>query len=184
MYFIPETRAYQILGSTELFPQHCQLPNLTPHQHFCALTNELVDSTAIASAAPKGQQLIKLLQHNITKVLNPSNILEEQRVNEQMINKEQQRVIDDIMILTVPCMTDAPWMMQSQNPTAKRALTATPRLHQHVTWNNMPGAVPLLSRTQKSSNQNLLYQEMTTRSGSILVLPVPINFYSYTCNNA
>ncbi len=40
-----------------------------------------------------------------------------------------------------------------------------------------------LSRTQKSYNQNLLYQEMSTRSGSNLVLCVPINFYSYTCNN-
>jgi hypothetical protein len=40
-----------------------------------------------------------------------------------------------------------------------------------------------LSRTQKSLIQNLLYQEMSTRSGSNLVLCVPINFYSYTCNN-
>ncbi len=40
-----------------------------------------------------------------------------------------------------------------------------------------------LSRTQKSSNQNLLYREMSNRSGSNLVLHVPINFYSYTCNN-
>ena len=36
-----------------------------------------------------------------------------------------------------------------------------------------------LSRTQKSSNQNLLYQEMSTRSGSNLILCIPINFYSY-----
>jgi hypothetical protein len=40
-----------------------------------------------------------------------------------------------------------------------------------------------LSRTQKSSNRNLLYREMSTRSGSNLVLSVPINFCSYTCNN-
>jgi hypothetical protein len=33
-YYVPETLAYRILGSTELFPQHCQLPSLTPHQHF------------------------------------------------------------------------------------------------------------------------------------------------------
>ncbi len=39
-----------------------------------------------------------------------------------------------------------------------------------------------LSRTQKSSNQNLFYREMSTRSGSNLVLRIPINFYSYTCN--
>ncbi len=40
-----------------------------------------------------------------------------------------------------------------------------------------------LSRTQKVYNQNLLCQEMSTRSGSNLVLRIPINFYSYTCNN-
>jgi hypothetical protein len=39
-------------------------------------------------------------------------------------------------------------------------------------------------KNKKSSNHNLLYQEMSTRSGSNLVLCVPINFYSYTCNNA
>jgi hypothetical protein len=39
-----------------------------------------------------------------------------------------------------------------------------------------------LSRTQKSSNQNLLYWEMSSRSGSNLVLRVPINFYGYTYN--
>ncbi len=32
-YHIPKTRAYCILGSTKLFPQHCQLPDLTPHQY-------------------------------------------------------------------------------------------------------------------------------------------------------
>ncbi len=40
-----------------------------------------------------------------------------------------------------------------------------------------------LSRTQKSSNQSLLYQEMSTRSGSNIVLREPINFYCYTHNS-
>jgi hypothetical protein len=39
-------------------------------------------------------------------------------------------------------------------------------------------------KNKKSSNQNLLYQEMPTRSGSNLVLRIPVNFYSYTCNYA
>ncbi len=43
--------------------------------------------------------------------------------------------------------------------------------------------ITYLSRTQKSYNQNWLYQEISTRSGSNLDLRVPINFYSYTCNN-
>ena len=37
LYFIPKARASCILGSTELFPQHCQLPYLMPKQHFQAL---------------------------------------------------------------------------------------------------------------------------------------------------
>jgi hypothetical protein len=41
LYFIPETRVYQISGLTELFPQRCQLPCLTQQQHFRALTEEL-----------------------------------------------------------------------------------------------------------------------------------------------
>ena len=43
--------------------------------------------------------------------------------------------------------------------------------------------IPSSEEQKKSYNQNLLYREMSTRSGSNLVLPVPINFYSYTCNN-
>ena len=33
LHYIPETRAYGILGSTEVYPQHFQLPNLTNIQH-------------------------------------------------------------------------------------------------------------------------------------------------------
>ena len=39
LYFIPKTQACRTSGLTELFPKHCQLPNLTPHQHFRALTD-------------------------------------------------------------------------------------------------------------------------------------------------
>ncbi len=39
-YYIPKMRAYWISGSAELFPQHCQLPDMTPHQHLQELTNE------------------------------------------------------------------------------------------------------------------------------------------------
>ena len=34
VYYILETRGYYVSGSTELFPQHCQLPDISPHQHF------------------------------------------------------------------------------------------------------------------------------------------------------
>jgi hypothetical protein len=49
-YYVPETRAYQISGSTELFPQHCQLPDMTAHQHYWALTDELTKCAHPAGA--------------------------------------------------------------------------------------------------------------------------------------
>ena len=57
-----------------------------------------------------------------------------------------QRVIDTTPILTVPRITDAPPIMQARNPTAKRTIKQTPRLHNRTTRNNTPGAVPLISR--------------------------------------
>jgi hypothetical protein len=47
--------------STELFPQHCQLPNMTPHKHLKALTDKLADNTAIASCTPKEKRMLKTL---------------------------------------------------------------------------------------------------------------------------
>ena len=55
VYYVPETRAYRVSGSTELFPQHCQLPNLTPHQHLCKLTDELAVEGTKAGTTTKGR---------------------------------------------------------------------------------------------------------------------------------
>jgi hypothetical protein len=54
LYYVPETRAYRILGSTELFPQHCQLPALMPHQHLCKLTEELATKGSSTRNTTKG----------------------------------------------------------------------------------------------------------------------------------
>ncbi len=61
---------------------------------------------------------------------------------------QQQRVIDKTPILTVPCITNAPPIMKSQNPTAMWVLKNTPCLHQWSTRNNTPGAVPAIQRIQ------------------------------------
>jgi hypothetical protein len=146
LYYIPETRAYHISGLTELFPQHCQLPNLTPNQHFCALTEELAEETAKANNTPRGRRLIKILQNKIKQIVEPPAILAEQEVTEQeqRVRIQQQRVIDKTPILTIPRITNAPPIMQSQNPTTKRALKDTPRLHRQVMPNNTLGAVPAI----------------------------------------
>jgi hypothetical protein len=64
--YVLETRAYCVSGSAELFPQHCQLPSMTPHQHFRTLTDELTKNTALANMTSKGRQLLKLLGGRLT----------------------------------------------------------------------------------------------------------------------
>jgi hypothetical protein len=57
-------------------------------------------------------------------------------------NEGQQRVINDTLIITIPCITEAPGIIQSQNPTTKCTLQTMPCLHRHVTWNNILGILP------------------------------------------
>ena len=41
-YFVPETRAYCISGSAELFPQHCQVPFMSTNDHMKESMQEVV----------------------------------------------------------------------------------------------------------------------------------------------
>ncbi len=149
LYFIPETRAYRMSGSTELFPQHCLIPSLTKQQHFWALTEELAKAVVEANTTPAGKRLIKALQGKIKQALNPQIVQDEQRVREieQRVEREnQQRVIDNTPIFTIPRITDAPAIMQSRNPTTKWMLKNNPRIHRRVMQNNTPGGLLLITR--------------------------------------
>jgi hypothetical protein len=111
MYYVIETRAYHVSRSTELFPQHCQLPNLTPHQHLQALTDKLTQATTLTNQTTKGRQLIKYLDHKIERLLYPIPVLEEQRVAEAsqlQVLAEEQRVIDNTPIITILRIIDLP----------------------------------------------------------------------------
>ncbi len=146
---------YRISGSTELFPQHCQIPCLTKQQHFWALAEELTKAVDDANATPTGKRLMKALKRKIEQALNPNIIQDEQRVREdaqRVVRENQQRVLNNTPILTIPRITDAPAIMQSRNPTAKRRLKDNPRLHQPVTRNNTPGGLPLITRRAKDTN--------------------------------
>ncbi len=145
MYYIPETCAYHISGSTELFPQHCQLPDMSPHQHLRALTNKLSNLALLANATPKGKRLLRLLQARVHALLHPPPVIPaEQRVDEPIdAYKAQQRIIDDAPIITILRITEALGIMQSRNPMAKRTLKTMPRLHRYVTRINTPGIVPI-----------------------------------------
>ncbi len=131
LYYIPETRAYHISGPTELFPQHCQLPNLTADQHFRELTDKLAYETATANKTPMGKCLIKLLQSRIKQILDPTPVptAQDTQEQEQRVREQQQLVIDNTPILTVPRISNVPPIMKAWNPTAKRVLKNMPHLH-------------------------------------------------------
>ncbi len=69
--------------------------------------------------------MLQQLELGIKKLLAPPPNEEEQRVQEartKAVQEEEQRVINNTLILTIPRITDVPNIMQSQNPTVKRAL--------------------------------------------------------------
>ena len=157
LYYIPETRAYRISGSTEVYPQNCQLPNLTNIQHLRALTDKLAEETKIAAQIPQGRVCIKNRQSNITKILNPSVANNKEQRVRRIEQERQQRVINKKTITTIPRITDTFPIMQSRNPTAKRHLKNTPWTHQRQTRNNTPGAVLLITRIKEPVIQNVVY---------------------------
>jgi hypothetical protein len=55
-------------------------------------------------------------------------------------------VIDETALLTILRIMDAHPILQARNPTMKRVLKNTPRLHQRLTQNNTPEGVPLIRR--------------------------------------
>jgi hypothetical protein len=63
-----------------------------------------------------------------------------------MVREEEQRVINNTPIITIPRITNAPPIMQARNPSSKRALKLTPRIHKRVTRNNTPGKFPEINR--------------------------------------
>ena len=80
---------------------------MTPHQHFRALTDELSADADRASTTPRGRRALHFLQDRIAALLQPLPTAEEQRVSDELVREEQQRVIDNAPILTVPRITNA-----------------------------------------------------------------------------
>jgi hypothetical protein len=135
LYFFPETRTYQISGSAELFPQHCQVPNLSKTAHLKALTKELVMSTAKVANTRKGRAFIWKFQGDIDAILHPP-VGDKQRVDAADTNPPTPV---DRLAVPITRISDAPAIMQTQDPTVKRQLIKTKCVHQRQTQNNTPG---------------------------------------------
>jgi hypothetical protein len=113
LYYVPETRAYRISGSAKIFPQHCQVPNLSANAHLKALTKELKTTTATAAKTTKGRRLIKSLATAITPILTPTNA-EEQRVATDIGIEIPNSNRQEAPIVTIQQISDAPEIMQTR----------------------------------------------------------------------
>ena len=133
VYYILETHAYRISGSTELFPQHCQLPNLCPIEHLKALKAELATKTTKAVSTKGGETLLKNHRTHLDNFLSPPLTEPEQRVYSTPPPAPLQRE------------TDNPTIMWARNPTAKRRPLTTRIVHRRQTHNNTPGGVPTIT---------------------------------------
>ena len=134
-------RAYHLSGSAELFPQHCQVPNLSRDELLKALTEELQTETTVVAGNTKRTALLKLLCTHLDKLISPQPTVEEQRVTDsQPLAPQPER-------MEFQRVTDSPAVMKARDPTANWNLVKTARTHQHQTQNNTPGDVPAIQRS-------------------------------------
>jgi hypothetical protein len=169
LYYIPETRTYWVSGSAKLFPQHCQVPNLSNTAHLKALTKELAMSTGEAVKTHKGRALICQLKTAIKGILALP------------VNGKQRVVALPIGAPSIPNNTqvpitrilEAPAIMQTRDPMAKQNLITTKCLHRRLTRNNTPGAVLTIKRTNTPTMIPLDKLMPTARSRSTPVITSP-----------
>ena len=172
-YFVPETQAYCISGSAELFPQHCQVPFLSTSDYMQELTKEVV-STLKHMTPEKQRCVLRLFQAKLANTaVQPEGpaflsspchawILPEEDLQQvpqlRTPTQDQQRVAPsaeqrvgttpDITAIQDLCrMSNAPPIMNAPNPTMKQALKSTKWVHQRITRNNVPGTVPPIMPT-------------------------------------
>jgi hypothetical protein len=175
-FFVPDTRAFRISGSAELFPQHCQVPFLLWNENFQEVINELTatlneltpDRRAkflrlvykrLDAGPPAAKRTLTAPSHEWmlprTDVqLNPYVPPPQQRVDIPLAPVEQRVPPNDPPgIQRVPAemtfqrITNAPPIMTAPNPTAKRTLKTTKRTHSRRTRNNIPNSVPAINPT-------------------------------------
>ena len=123
LFYVPKTWAYCILGSAELFPQHCQVPNLSPIEHLKALTAELAGETTKASRTTKDKALLKILCTHLDELVMPSPAPTEQRVPMALTTSPT-------LPLVLQRVSDSPAIMQTRDPMEKRNLIAAKQTDQ------------------------------------------------------
>jgi hypothetical protein len=172
-YFVPKTQAYRISGFAELFPQHCQVPYMTAKDQLKAVTKEMITTLTKLTATKQWQVLTEVHAKLADDVLcpcgpafltSPCHAWMQPDDNHQCAPQEAhtpvlQRVAPETQQMVGPTphvnpapslqrMSNAPPIMRAPNPTMRRVLKSTKRVHQRITRNNVPGSVPAITRTQ------------------------------------
>jgi hypothetical protein len=155
----PKRRAYRVSGSAKLFPQHCQVPNLSRDEHLKALTEELQTKTTVAAGTTKGKALLKLLHIHLDALVSPTPATTEQRVT------NIQSPAHNPELRKLQRVTNSPAIMHTRDPTAKRNLIKMTRTHwRHTQWNT-PGDVPTIQRSPNNIPANNV---LPTQPGRLL----------------
>jgi hypothetical protein len=155
-FSVPDTRAYQVSGLAELFPQHCKVPFLMANKHLQEVIDKLVTtlhklppkkqicimSCVMAKlSAPPSVAQIRCLMHPSRKwLLPPADIQStpyvpssqqsvEQRVEQRVNAPNKQQVKDQNNVPILTRNTDAPPIMNAPNPTQKHTLKLSKRTH-------------------------------------------------------
>jgi hypothetical protein len=83
----------------------------------------------------------------INAFLNPATLLGEKRVDNNIAqntkHKHKQRVIDNSLIITIARLTDAPLIINTCNPIAKRLLHNIRWMHRQQMRKNSLGIIPV-----------------------------------------
>jgi hypothetical protein len=104
-YFVPETRAYRISGSAELFPQHCQVPLLLWNEHLQEVVNELV--TTLQEMKPNKRARV------LTKIINKIDTSSRDHDARTITAPTHQWMLPEGDIQQHPCVPPAPSVEQS-----------------------------------------------------------------------
>lgn len=106
--------------------EHCQVQNLSTTAHLKALTKELPTTTTIAAKTHKGRTFIHKLKRAIGDLLR-ADVGNEQRVGTTNIAAPPAM---STIGRPIKRITEAPPIMKTRDPTAKRNLINTTRTHQ------------------------------------------------------
>ena len=133
--YLPETSAYCISVSFEVFPQHCQVPDLRPAEHMQELKDEIVETLGKLKITPRIKQTLTKLSNELTHFLTPRK----QRVaaptpiqrvvlpQTSPLQEEEEREKRGFQRVS-----DSPRITTSNNPTVPRLLKKTPRTHRRT----------------------------------------------------